>query len=237
MSDFRFCPIPNLCPTFQFSPFDLTFYSGYFQFVKYSILFQLKLSPDFSILSILFNFHFWRIFNFIKISILSNFQFIPVQLFQANFFNQFQLQFFNLTYYLAWLIFKYSILFYSGYLRSRIIARKPRSCWSARRLIYEKTSPPLTNWQKISKNHSPMKLAKNSPKNWELSNMSNVPHSHRFVFSLIFWCFKIIWFFFFKQTGLKIVFDEAILAALDPPQADEKSFDKVKAIFKKCSLL
>jgi len=39
------------------------------------------------------------------------------------------------------------------------------------------------------------------------------------------------------QQGLKIVFDEAILAALDPPVDDEKSFDKVKAFFKKCSLL
>ena len=161
--------------------------------IQFSILLKLKLSPYSSILSIssiyCLIFNFLPIFKFIIFSIFFHFNYLKFTKFD---FIQFSIR----PNHIAWLIFKFSILFYSGYLRSRIIARKPRSCWSARRLIYEKTSPPLTNWQKISKNHSPMKLAKNSPKNWELSNMSNVPHSHRFVFSLIFQCFKIIWFFF-----------------------------------------
>ena len=89
------------------------------------------------------------------------------------------------------------------------------------------------NKQKPLSNEAGEKLAKElrAVKYVECSALTQV----RFFFNFLMFQNNLI--FFLKQTGLKIVFDEAILAALDPPQADEKSFDKVKAIFKKCSLL
>lgn len=107
----------------------------------------------------------------------------------------------------------------SGYLRSPIIASGHLSFWSGHRLICAMTRLPSTNWQKTSRNLSAMKWARSWPRSYAPSSMWNVQPWHRYDFL----GFEIIEFIanhssFELQKGLKNVFDEAILAALEPPE-------------------